>query len=191
MPKLVETIDKLYRKGEFTEKPRGPLGSYVQVENEKWKVSIEGIIGSFMHAFYVNDAKDRKILSQLISREFPQQSKFSIITSKFSNKPYDVKKGQVKPVHNTYLAMNMMRVDDPVVLNCLIDNCKIETILLVEDVQLAMKLTSYEENVPRNLLRIVLLNPNSDFYPAPNYRTYANDKKYAKYLQVNMAQRKA
>lgn len=104
---------------------------------------------------------------------------------------YDVSNGKVRPVQNTYVAMDLIKVNDPVVMNCLIDECKLETILFTDVESLPAKLTADEQNVPNNLFKIVLTNPYTDFYPAPNYRSYSNHKQNAQYLQVNIAQRKA
>lgn len=170
--------------------PRGPLGRYIELEDDKWKVAIESIVGRLLHAFTVNDPKDRAVLTQLIKKDFPGHASYTIITSRFQNRVYDVRKGAVRPATNTRLVMDVMRVSDPVVMNCLIDHCKIETILLTEDEQVAMRLTSDEENVPHSLLRIMLMKPFTSFYPAPNYRSYSLDYRPARYLQVNMSERK-
>ena len=85
--------------------------------------------------------------------------------------------------------MDVIKVSDPVVMNCIIDQCNIETILLVENDDLAMHLTSDRRKVPANLSRVIVKEPYSEFYPEPNYRSYSNQQKHAKYLQVNFAQR--
>lgn len=87
--------------------------------------------------------------------------------------------------------MDLIKCNDPVVMNCLIDNSKIETILLVEDQDLAVHLTAEEENVPKNLLKIILTHPCTEYFPAPMYRTYSSEQTRVRYLQVNMEQRKA
>lgn len=108
----------------------------------------------------------------------------------YLNKIYDVQNNQVQETPNTNLAMKLIRCSDAVVMNCLIDHCKLETILLVEDQELAIHLTAEEENVPRNLTRILLTQPSTDYYPAPMYRTYSSEQRPVRYLQVNMEQRK-
>lgn len=190
MPRLRASIDALYKKGAFSQLPRGPIGHYVNITDERWKVPIEGIVKNVLQNFLVADSKDRRVLQELIRKEYPQHLRHAVISCKFQHKVYDVSRGQVQPVANSCLAMDLILCDDPVVMNCLIDQCKVERILLVEDEMLAVKLTAEEENVPQNLLRVILKNPLSEFYPAPNYRSYSNPQRYAKYLQVNMQQRK-
>lgn len=190
MPQLVHAIGALNKRGSFTKLPRGPLGHYVELTDDKWKVAIEHIIGSYVHSFVVNDAKDRAVLSQLIKRDFPRHARYAIITSRFADHVYDVSSGAVQPASHTKCAMDVIRVTDPVVMNCLIDNCQIEMILLTESEQMAMRLTEDEENVPRDLMRLLLMKPYTEFYPAPNYRSYSLDERPARYLQVDMSQRK-
>lgn len=102
-----------------------------------------------------------------------------------------MRRNQVHEIPNTNLAMNLIKCSDVVVMNCLIDNCKLETILLVEDQELAINLTAEEENVPKNLTRIILTQPSTEYFPAPMYRTYSSEQRRVRYLQVNMEQRKA
>lgn len=86
MPNLIAGIENLYKNGKFSEMPRGPLGRYIQVVDEKWKSYIENVIGRTMHAFCVNNTNDRKVLYNYMQRECPQATKFPIITTKFINK---------------------------------------------------------------------------------------------------------
>lgn len=190
MPQLINAIQALYKRGALTEMPRGPLGHYVELLDDKWKVAIESIIGGLVHSFVVNDPKDRNVLSQLIKRDFPRHARHAIITSRFTDRVYDVSSGAVLPVQHTQRAMDVIRVSDPVVMNCLIDNCQVEMILLTENEQMAMRITEDEENVPRDLLRVMLMSPFTEFYPAPNYRSYSLEDRPARYLQVDMSQRK-
>lgn len=82
-----------------------------------------------------------------------------------------------------------MTIDDPIVKNILIDHCQIEKILLIEDQNIAIQLTCDEENVPKNLRKVIVTNPFSEIFPAPNYRSYALSYS-VKYLQVDTAQKK-
>lgn len=190
MPDLLNAIDQLYRKGQFTELPRGPLGKYIEVADEKWKASIESVLGARISAFVVNDAKDREVLSRLISTKFREAKMCSIITTKFTNQMYNVRSGKVRAPSNTHCLLDIIKCNDAVVINTLIDFCQIERILLTEDQQTAFNITSEEENVPVNLLKVILVNPATEMYPAPSVRTYAMLKRPARYLQVNMKERK-
>lgn len=66
-----------------------------------------------------------------------------------------------------------------------------ENILLAEDQNLAISLTEDQESVPDKLAKIVLLKPFSEFYPAPNYRTYSMQDRGCRYIQTNTEERRA
>lgn len=191
MPAFVAKIKDMHQRGKFSELPRGPLGQYVKVKDKKWTAMVETMIGQGMLcAFYVNSDADRNTLNRLIQSEFPEMRGRSIITSRFHKQVYDVRDGSVEEVGGAHSLMRLITVSDPVVMNCLIDQVKIETILAVEDQNLAIELTSQSENVPRNLQKVVVMEPFSEFYPMPNYRSYGLAKKPARYLQVNMGELK-
>ncbi|XP_062715396.1 structural maintenance of chromosomes protein 6 [Aedes albopictus] len=191
MPAFVAKIKQMHQQGRFSELPRGPLGQYIKVKDKKWTAMIETVISpGILTAFYVNSDADRNTLNQLIQREFPEMRGRSIITSRFHKQVYDVRSGRVDNVQNAHMLMNLINVSDPVVMNCLIDQIKVETILIVEDQNLAIDLTSHSENVPRNLQKVVVMEPFSEFFPMPNYRSYGLQKRPARYLQVNMTELK-
>ncbi|XP_055640392.1 structural maintenance of chromosomes protein 6 isoform X2 [Toxorhynchites rutilus septentrionalis] len=191
MPAFVAKIKELHKQGRFTELPRGPLGQYIKVKDKKWTAMIETVISpGMLTAFYVNSDADRNTMNQLIQREFPEMRGRTIITSRFHKQVYDVCEGSVGEIRNAHSLMNLISVSDPVVMNCLIDQVRIETILAVEEQNLAIHLTSQSENVPRNLQKVVVMEPFSEFFPMPNYRSYGLQKRNARYLQVNLSELK-
>ncbi|XP_055546157.1 structural maintenance of chromosomes protein 6 [Wyeomyia smithii] len=191
MPALAARIRQLHEQRRFSELPRGPLGQYIKVKDKKWTAMIEVLIGpGILTAFYVNSDADRNALNQLIQREFPDLRGRTIITGRFHKQVYDIRAGRVAEIPNAHALMNLISVNDPIVMNCLIDQVKIETILAVVDQELAMHHTSQQENVPTNLQKIVVMEPFAEFYPMPNYRSYGLKKRPARYLQVNMTELK-
>lgn len=193
MPELIKSIEQMHKKGEFRQLPRGPLGKYIEVTEEKFKGPVESIFGAKLLSFCVNDAKDRDVLSRLFSKmssRYPDVKKCSIITTKFVDHVYNVSQGKVQPVPNGYCVLDVIRCSDPIVTNTLIDHCKIERILLAEDQKSGFDLTSSVENVPHNLLKVIVVNPPTEIFPAPALRTYAIKKQPPRYLQVDMKQRK-
>lgn len=189
MPALVQAIKSHHANGGFSELPRGPFGQYIEVIEDKWKTAVEHILGGKLLTFCVNNVKDRIALNKLIKTSFPAATKLPIITTKFHHQAYNVQNGCVRELPNTYLAMNLIKCSDPVVMNCLIDHVKIETILLCHDQDLAERLTTDEENVPHNLQKVILLKPFTEYYPAPSYRTYSCEVRAVRYIQVNMDER--
>lgn len=188
MAELVEKLHRLHKQGKFSELPRGPLGSYIEVPDKKYRNPVENILGAIVHAFFVNSDKDRILLSQVLKTDLPHLVNHTqIITGKFTNVLYDVRNGAVQIQRDQgRVLMDLITVKDPVVMNCLIDQRRIESVVLVEDTELAIELTSNEHNVPRNMQRVVLLSPFSEYYPSPNYRSYTLNEKPARYIQVDM-----
>lgn len=85
MPGLIKEIQKLYERGKFSELPRGPVGRYIEVLDEKWKSYIELTLGSTMTGFLVNNQNDQNVLNDLITKQFPAARRLPIYTGKFSN----------------------------------------------------------------------------------------------------------
>lgn len=189
MPRCIQQIEALFKAGKFTEMPRGPLGRYIEIPDKKWKSAVENILGGIVTAFFVCCDKDRITLSQLLSREFRDIAKSQIITGKYQNTLYDTSQGRVQ-TSDANILMDLIRVNDPVVMNCLIDQRGIESILFVADTDQAIHFTSEDQNVPRNLQKVILLHPFSEYFPSPNYRTYALKLKPARFLQTDLRELK-
>lgn len=193
MPELVNAIEQAHRKGEFGQLPRGPVAKLIEVVDQKFKGPIEAILKKNLFSFMVNSVKDREVLNRIMGKlggRYPDVRNCSIILTKFRDDVYDVSRGKVESVQNARCALDVIR-GDPVVINALIDHCNIECILLAEDQQVAFNYCQNEENVPRNLLKVIVANPPTETFPEPNLRTYALKKMQPRFLQVNMEQRKA
>lgn len=186
--RLVDTLEKYHKRGQLKEMPIGPLANYIEVKNAKYRQYVEDTLGDTLMAFCVDNNDDlvtfRNILKSSQMSKPPQ-----VICSKFLNTPYNVTGKCVASVDQTIRLMDLIVVENPVVMNCLIDQCNIETILFTESFEHAIHLTSKRENVPRNLFKLLLLEPYSEYFPAPNYRSYAKTSKSSRFLRVNAAER--
>ncbi|KAJ6634725.1 Structural maintenance of chromosomes protein 6 [Pseudolycoriella hygida] len=193
MPELVELIEKAFRKGDFHQLPRGPLGKYIEVVDEKFKGPVEAILREKLRSFCVSDVHDREVLGRILTKisiRYPMAKKLSIIHKKFTDHVYDVSSGKVQSTSNTFCALDLIRCSDPIVMNIIIDFCKIESTLIAEDADTAFHLCLNEENVPKNLLKIIVLDPPTEMFPSPDLRTYSIRKMVPRFLQVDMKQRK-
>ena len=186
MSQLIKRLEDLHKRGRFQEMPRGPLGRYIEVTDQKYKSAVENILDTSLLSFCVHSDKDRILLSQTL-KQFPELVRTSIITGAFTHQVYDVRNGMARISPDTgRVLMDVIKVSDPVVMNCLIDQRHIESIVLVENTEVAIEMTQDVENVPQNLLRVVLLRPFSEYYPAPNYRSYAMTQKPVRYIQTSL-----
>lgn len=191
MPAFVKRVETEFKRGGFSKAPRGPVGRYVKVPDKTWRIAVENVLGGFLTAFCVNTDKDRVKLDQIRTLEFPNMRSFSIITQQFMEETYNTGEHQtpsiIKP--NEFVeALNLMEVihvDDPVVMNCLIDQVAIENVLLCIKDHSASFLTKNRQSVPHNLKKIICVQPFSEYFPAPNYRSYSLDERPCRYIQVD------
>lgn len=185
MTQLVNRITELHKRGKFAELPRGPIGRYIEVTDKKYKSAVENYLAGTLTSFFVSCDKDRIQLTQVL-KEFPEFSRTTIITSAFHHKVYDVRDGKAQIDHSVgRVLMDGIKVSDPAVMNLLIDQKLIDTVVFVDSTETAIELTQDIENVPHNLKRVVLLKPYSEYYPAPSYRSYAMTEKPVRYIQTN------
>ena len=71
--------------------------------------------------------------------------------------------------------LNLLQIENVNVVNCLIDQKKIEKVIIMDREDETRNLLKSVETAPRNLLYCLALNSNgqtNQYYPAPNYRTY-------------------
>lgn len=186
MTNLLNDIEQLNRRKKFSALPRGPIGRYVEVTDRKYLSAVENHLGATLRAFIVNSDEDRILLNETKSK-YKDLRNIPIISCKFQNQVYDIRSGKARidDENGVKVMSDVIQVSDPVVMNCLIDQKSIECIVLVDDTQKAINLTQDEENVPENLNFVILLNPYSQFYPAPNYRTYSMQENPPKFIQTN------
>lgn len=182
--RLLKELDSLHKQGRFTQLPRAFLGRYIEVPERKYRLAVETILRNVLTAFIVNCDQDRLLLNEVL-KKYPDVRRAQIITTEFVDRVYDIRKGKVQLNSQGVVLFDVIKVNDPVVMNCLIDQCKIERIVLVENMDLAIELTQDEATVPRNLYRVVLLKPLSDYFPAPHYRSYSIREEPLKYIQTN------
>lgn len=185
MSELVRRVEQLHNQGKFSELPRGPLGRYIQVSDRRYKQAVENILDQhFLQSFFVNNDKDRVQLSNLL-KQFPDL-RLNIIASKFQTRVHDVRNGMVRIDENRgRILMDIIKVTDPIVMNCLIDQRAIETVVLVEDSDSANALTENLYDVPQNLKKVYLLHPFTEFHPAPSHRNYAIQSKPSRFIQTD------
>ncbi|CAG9858163.1 unnamed protein product [Phyllotreta striolata] len=183
VPRIKEMIKQYGSR--FKKTPKGPLGSYVTIKDKKWTVAVEGVIGpAVLKAFIVDNVQDNKLLIEIFTKVLGPTSHPLIITSEFVGKKHDVSRNLVQEPKGCRSVYNAIDIEDPVVSNCIVDNCGPENILLVPSNDMAQQLLSERRNVPRNCYQGITENGDI-YYPDPNYRTYASMYHRAQYLQVD------
>lgn len=182
---LLSDIESMHKSKKFSAKPLGPIGMHIHVLQPKYRTVIENTLLNILGTFIVDNASDRDILRALIKTKYPRMISPRTITMRFSNKLYDTSRFCVEKDARALRLMDTFETNDPNVMNCIIEQCKVERILLVDDIEYASFLTSKLENVPKNLLKVILTDPFSEYFPAPRYRSYADTLKVARFLTVD------
>ncbi|CAH1639443.1 unnamed protein product [Spodoptera littoralis] len=188
MVELVQRVNAAAAKGQFSQKPRGPVGAYLKVKEKKWGGALEHIIGGSIQSFCVNTPDDMRKLFQIMEQVYGSRPKPGVTCSRFLNRVHDVR-GRRVHAGNFRSALDTLDVADPVISNFLIDNIGCESVLLVPDHENAVSLADNEANVPENCSKIVTLD-STEYHPAPNYRSYGGSGKQSRYLHLSTAERK-
>lgn len=190
MPRLIDMMEKYHKRGVFSKKPLGPIGQYVDVPNSKWRPLIEHFTRSHLTSFCFNTVNDRQEFDKMVQREFGEIPKFMKIVTQFQTKNYDVRNKMVNPPERTTSVLNEIKVSNPIIRNILIDQLKLETILMCDGSQDAAYYASEQSRVPQNLTKIYSLEPFAEYLPAPNFRSYGMILRPCRYLQRDMAEYK-
>ena len=98
--------------------------------------------------------------------------KITVITSKFRDNVYDVSNGKCDSEQFDSI-FDRLEFDDPNVANCVIDQAKIEQILLIKEDLDAQQILKNPSTTPANCL-YALTSGQNQYYPSP-YRSYALD----------------
>ena len=67
--------------------------------------------------------------------------------------------------------LSLLNIDNNNVVNCLIDQKRVEKVVIIDREDDARNLLKAESTVPRNLIYALTCDSNQ-YYPAPSYRTY-------------------
>ncbi|KAF4521593.1 hypothetical protein B566_EDAN001313 [Ephemera danica] len=168
-----KALEKLFKQGKLSKMPIGPIGTHIRVKDPQWELAVEIILKSEFKCFFVNSDEDRKLVTTLANKILGS-SCLSIVTSQFIPEVYNVASGKVKSVPNDGLfnLMDMLIVDKPEVMNYLIDQKGVESILLCEDLNRAFDLMGSVKTVPKNC-SMMITTEGEQIYPAPLYRYYS------------------
>jgi chromosome segregation ATPase len=129
MPGIVKAVNAAQSR--FRKPPKGPIGVMFKLHDYRWSTAIEAILGKNLSAFVVDNTYDKKTLEAVMKREIRGQRMIpDIIVSRYTGRPYDVSRKKPQTHHPTVL--DMMEVGDLEVRNALIDQCHVDTDLLIE-----------------------------------------------------------
>lgn len=176
MPSLLDSIEDAHRKGQFRQKPRGPLGNCINLRDPELALAVETCLKGQLLAFTCDNYEDERVLQGLMGRRFPAGRRPSIITCPFLPRQHDTSRRAV--VHPNYQSVaQALEIEDPVVANCLIDQRGIESILLIKNRSEAQRVMQ-GNNPPKNCTQAFTKDGDQIFTD----RSYAADVRRANYL---------
>lgn len=174
MAAICDDVKIEYKNGRFKQMPRGPIGMYIEPVKYEWSLAIEQCIGNLVNSFICANYDDERLMHQIIARHARNpNSRPRVIVNDFNSQLYDVK--HYRPSLTQYSTVyEMLIIKDSIVANALIDQRKIESVLLLPDRETGREVM--ERNIPKNCVEAFL--PNGDqLYCLPSFRAYACQKK--------------
>lgn len=172
VPRINELINRNAKL--FSRRPLGPIGAFVKVNDEKWALAVELAIGSMMQGYLCSSIRDKKALQDLMIRD-GIKNKPPFFISKFSDQRYNTRK--YEPPMQWLTVLRLIEVEEVNVFNALVNNVKIESILLIAEDSEAREIMS--ERPPQAANKAYTLN-GAEVYPQREnefYRFYTNSKK--------------
>eukprot|EP00795_Rhopilema_esculentum_P017575 gene17575-9207_t len=130
VPTVIEKINALAKAGKFHRTPIGPLGAHISLKDKKWNVGVEKCLGNrLMLAFCCHDLHDMNVLNGVFKDHWTGPNP-SIIVSRFQEQLYDV--SQKRSQSKFPAVLDMLEIPNPIVANTLIDQARVESVLLIE-----------------------------------------------------------
>lgn len=101
---------------------------------------------------------------------------------------HDVRPYLVETAFDYRSIYDVLEISDNIVLNCLIDQSGIESVILILSNKRAIELMSEVSKVPKNCKQAVTIEGDR-YYPDPGYRTYGSRYHQARFLQTSTTER--
>jgi chromosome segregation ATPase len=182
MPELVNDVKRHFEMKKFKQMPRGPLGMYIQPKESSWTLAIEQCLGFLLTAFVCDNYDDEKVMHQLIAKHVSQvRQRPRVIVSDFSTPLYDSRR--FRPATTQYSTVyEMLNIKDNVVANTLMDQRKVESVLLLPDRQAGREVI--EQNSTQNCSEAFLKNGDR-YMGLPSFRMYSCAFSTPKYFIEN------
>ncbi|RWR86686.1 structural maintenance of chromosomes protein 6B-like protein isoform X1 [Cinnamomum micranthum f. kanehirae] len=129
---LLRVIERHHRR--FIRPPIGPIGAHVTLVNDDmWALAIEHAIGRWLNAFIVTDHKDSLLLRGCAKEA--NYGNLQIIIYDFTRPKLNIP-NHMLPHTNHPNALSLLRVDNPTVMNVLVDMGSAERQVLARDYEI-------------------------------------------------------
>ncbi|BFY99906.1 hypothetical protein BsWGS_02945 [Bradybaena similaris] len=178
MKAVIEKIQ--VHAAQFHKVPKGPLGACFDLLDQKWALAIECCLKGLVISFVCHDHHDEKLLEEIF-KSF-RGGRPTIITSAFSDQIHNVSKYRARSSKFPCI-LDVIKSDDPVVINTLIDQRSIENVLLIEDSNEAR--TVMMRQPPENARECFTVVGDQAF-SVPTFRYYSSDRTAVRYLMADV-----
>ncbi|XP_064487285.1 structural maintenance of chromosomes protein 6-like [Ornithodoros turicata] len=184
MPRLLQAIENAMRARKFRKPPKGPLGSLLKLKDSQWDLATESCLRGVLLAFLCDNDQDARTLRSVMGQVMGNERKPSIIVSSYMGKIYNYEREALRS--NRYISvLENLDIEDPDVVNCLIDQRSIEKIALIPTNHEARSSLMHIDTVPRNCWEAFTAQ-GDQLYPAPSFRYYSSAKNRAELLKVGV-----
>jgi chromosome segregation ATPase len=118
------------KRGQFRGRVVGPVGAYVKrkSEYERYGAALELALGRTLTSFIVTCSQDSAVLRSILLANQCDYTHNVIVQTDGDSEP----RYGVQLVEGVPTALDAIVVEDNLVFNCLVDQCRIESVLLVE-----------------------------------------------------------
>ncbi|KAJ8033739.1 Structural maintenance of chromosomes protein 6 [Holothuria leucospilota] len=180
IPALMQEI----KKKNFHRVPKGPIGMYLKLKDQKWALGVECVLRGLIYFFCCHDHHDSLILKQLMKQVAARGARLpGIIISPFEEHKYDISSGMINGSQYPSF-LDIVDVDDPVVYNCLIDQRAVERILLIEKKEEARRYVRFSP--PQNCKEAFTLE-GDQIYAGSEQRYYSSMQRKVRVIQADVA----
>uniref|UniRef100_A0A915NU18 Uncharacterized protein n=1 Tax=Meloidogyne floridensis TaxID=298350 RepID=A0A915NU18_9BILA len=160
VPRLLELIDTNINS--FKKRPIGPIGNYIKLKDKKWANPIEFCLKNMIGTFLCDSSEDRKALDEICKTL--QIRKPNVITTE-------------EPPNELTTILRVLDVENPTVLNYILDKVRAESVLLFEKDDVARN--AMYPKPPKNASKAITLacsevNPQRGSRPYQFFRDHSN-----------------
>ncbi|XP_077547085.1 structural maintenance of chromosomes 6 [Haemaphysalis longicornis] len=152
----------------------------IKLKDQRWALATEVCLGRHLYSYLVDNDQDAKTLRQIMTKVMGGERKPAIITSAFNDRVYDYRSNAVQSQYVGLL--ENLDIEDADVINCLLDQRRVENVALIESNHEARTVLMRESTVPRNCREVITLQ-GDQVYPAPDFRYYSSSKQRAELLK--------
>ena len=129
MPVLVDSIER--RRGEFSKPPIGPVGTYIILKKQEWITPVEECLNNVLTSFVVASPQDMDKI-----RKMAQESgvpNVSVMCVNFNRQRYNIPRERVPDPNEFTTVESAIECTHDAVFNLCVDQCQIESSVLMKD----------------------------------------------------------